>query len=375
LFLAGRMQAVIAAALALAYLVFGARMTPLEVEDTVARFAKTLRFFWLEESPRGSTTAGRLEAFWTFEDTRGAAVIDVSGNGLNGTLVNAPTVEDGAHGRFLTLNGVNQFVDLDRPRALQLTGSETIGAWIKSSSFPANDAAVVSSRGYQLGTTVDWGSRTIAFKLADANGRLMARYGKTPLALNTWYHVAGVYDAQAQTLDVYLNGEKDNGCLLGTVTNRQQVSGMNTYIGRRASETGFEFAGSIDDVQIYSRALTQREIEADFRSAPAAQSIRARTQAVNDPGDMRCPTEPQAPDSRSVGLVVTLGLLVSLSILGFAPSVSRGLLCLACFTVGFLLFPTMAPTLPAGYKWFLPVLTLAGGACVAFSIQPRERGA
>jgi len=37
------------------------------------------------------------------------------------------------------------------------------------------------------------------------------RYGMSPLAIDTWYHVAGVYDAPAQTLDVYLNGELDNG--------------------------------------------------------------------------------------------------------------------------------------------------------------------
>ena len=43
----------------------------------------------------------------------------------------------------------------------------------------------------------------------------MARYGATPLALDTWYYVAGVYDAEAKTMDVYLNGELDNGFLRG----------------------------------------------------------------------------------------------------------------------------------------------------------------
>ena len=38
------------------------------------------------------------------------------------------------------------------------------------------------------------------------------------LQLNQWYHVAGVYDAATQTINVYLNGQLDNGVLVGTVT-------------------------------------------------------------------------------------------------------------------------------------------------------------
>ena len=95
----------------------------------------------------------------------------------------------------------------------RLCGSPvTISAWIKSTSYPRDDAAIVSSHngvGFQLDTTIDRGPRTIGFKLGSPCGLLMARYGKTPLALNTWYYVAGVYNAKAKTMDVYLNGELD----------------------------------------------------------------------------------------------------------------------------------------------------------------------
>ena len=37
-------------------------------------------------------------------------------------------------------------MDLGNPAALQLTGSMTISAWINSSSFPVDDAAIVSKR-------------------------------------------------------------------------------------------------------------------------------------------------------------------------------------------------------------------------------------
>ncbi len=39
----------------------------------------------------------------------------------------------------------------------------------------------------------------------------MIRYGATTLQPNTWYNIAGVYDAATQTLHVYLNGQLDDG--------------------------------------------------------------------------------------------------------------------------------------------------------------------
>ena len=100
----------------------------------------------------------------------------------------------------------------------------------------------------------------------------MFRYGATTLQPNTWYHVTGVYDATAQTLNVYLNGQLDNGVLQGTVTASQQNSTANVTIGRRAGSTGFEFSGRIDDVRIYSRALTQAQIQADMATPLGAAS-------------------------------------------------------------------------------------------------------
>ena len=119
--------------------------------------------------------------------------------------------------------------------------------------------------GFQLDVTKDTGPRTIGFKLTNSSGGQMFRYGATTLQPNTWYHIAGVYDAATQSLHVYLNGELDDGALQGTVTATQQNSTTtNVTIGRRAGATGFEFAGRIDDVRIYGRALTVAEIQTDM---------------------------------------------------------------------------------------------------------------
>jgi len=155
-----------------------------------------------------------LVAAYAFNETSGTTASDSSGNGNTGLLTNGAVFAPGKNGNAVSLDGVNAYVDLGTPPALQITGSLTLSAWINSSSFPVDDAAVVSQRGtigYQLDTTIDTGPRTIGFKLTNSAGSNMIRYGTTAMPLNQWYHIAGVYDAATQTLTVYLNGQLDNG--------------------------------------------------------------------------------------------------------------------------------------------------------------------
>ena len=166
-------------------------------------------------SPRG---AERLEAHWRLGDLRGRRVADSSGHGLDGRFSTEPNRADDGTGQSLQFDGARDYVDLGNPTALRLAGSMSVTAWIKSTIYPRDDAAIVSSlnndtAGYQLDTTVDRGPRTIGFKVANECGRMAMRYGATPLAAGTWYHIAGVYDAEKRTMDVFLNGQLDNGFL------------------------------------------------------------------------------------------------------------------------------------------------------------------
>ncbi len=124
----------------------------------------------------------------------------------------------------------------------------------------------------------------------------MFRYGATTLQANTWYFVTGVYDAATSALHVYLNGQLDDGTLLGTVTSTQQNSSANVNIGRRPTGNSFNFNGRIDDVRIYNRALTQTEIQADMntplgspvwtpslRRAPTEMSATAQSSTSDQP--------------------------------------------------------------------------------------------
>ena len=92
----------------------------------------------------------------------------------------------------------------------------------------------------------------------------MQRYSTTVVALNTWYHVAGVYNAAARSLDIYVNGVLDDGVLSGTVPGSQFDPNLSVSIGKRSS--GWYFNGTIDEVRIRNVALTAAQIQADMNT-------------------------------------------------------------------------------------------------------------
>jgi hypothetical protein len=106
-------------------------------------------------------------------------------------------------------------------------------------------------------------------KLTSSTGAGVVRYGVTPLQLNQWYYVTGVYDAAAQSLNIYLNGSLDNGILAGTVTAGQSNSSTDVTIGQSAGAATLEFSGVIDEVRIYGSALSPAQVQTDMNSAIA----------------------------------------------------------------------------------------------------------
>src|SRR5262249_33813075 len=215
-----------------------------------------------------STPSTGLIAAYNFNEGSGTTVNDASGHGITGTVHGTTWTTGGRYGNALSFNGSSSYVDLGNPALLQITGSMTWSAWVKAGANPADDGQIVTKSnnvsGWQLKTSNDTGPQTFGTAVARANNAYAQRYSRTVRTLNVWYHVAGVYNATAQTLDIYVNGVLDNGTLSGTIPAQQVIPSVNVNIGRRSG--GFYFNGIIDDVRIYNRALSQAEIQADMNT-------------------------------------------------------------------------------------------------------------
>jgi hypothetical protein len=337
--------------------------------------ATLMSFVWhrapLLPNPRGWAEAGTLEAHWTFDEDHGSRAFDSSGYGHDGTLSGEPRRVPGIFGSAVSLDGSRDYVEVGRAVAFRLVGSMTVTAWIKPTRFPHDDAAIVSTHdgtGFQLDTTVDRGPRAIGFKLGNACGQLMARYGATPLFAGRWYHVAGVYDAHAKALDLYLNGRLDNGILLGTVTGSQRSSREALFIGRRSSNRGFEFAGDIDDVRVYSGPLTREQIDAVLQG----RSVATGPFGAPAPDHAECLSQSDQEDSQIPGAAGVLGVLVAMIYFGFLPA-ARWVPCLiASLIAGLLLLRGTSPSLPMIGSLVIPLTTVGATMTVLVSFVRRE---
>ena len=87
----------------------------------------------------------------------------------------------------------------------------TWSAWVKAAANPADDGQIVAksndASGWQFKTSPDTGAHTFAIGVSGGTNAFAQRYSTTVRSLNVWYHVAGVYNAAARTLDIYVNGK------------------------------------------------------------------------------------------------------------------------------------------------------------------------
>ena len=215
-----------------------------------------------------ASTISSLVAAYSFNEGTGTTVTDLSGNGNTGTIVGAAWTTAAKYGKALSFNGTTSYVDLGNPASLQFTGSMTWSAWTNATGTPSDDGQIIAksdnASGWQLKTSPDTGSQTFGIAVSGTGAPRTQRYSSTVRSLNTWYHVAGVYNASARTLDIYVNGVLNNGVLVGTIPSLQVSPNVNVNIGRRTG--GLYFNGIIDEVRIYNRALTQAEIQADMNT-------------------------------------------------------------------------------------------------------------
>jgi hypothetical protein len=198
-------------------------------------------------------------------------------NGNDGTLQQGTTFTQGMVGQAFSLDGVDDYVEVSHHPSLHLARELTIEAWINSAS--TEGARVIVSKWND--DTGDWSyifkdhndSDKLRIELSESvHNDLADLEGSTSIPLGTWVHVATTYDATAGMVRLYFNGVEDASLAVGSGRLIDSIL-TNLLIGAVFTGGGvFEnFAGLIDKVTIYNRALTPSEIHAIFTAGSAGK--------------------------------------------------------------------------------------------------------
>jgi hypothetical protein len=209
----------------------------------------------------GGVTPG-LIAYYPFNGNAN----DESGNGNNGIVHGAALTQDrfgnpnGAYG----FDGQSSYIAVPESPTLDITGPITIAAWIKPTV--ASGTYIVTKGDPTVGGNVyDLdiypGQVRSLFQYQGGGSATRGATGATNIVSGTWQHVAVTWDGA--TVTVYYNGQPDGTGPFSLNTDGPiTTSSMDLEIGRYYGGGLLCFAGDIDDVRIYDRALSPSEIQA-----------------------------------------------------------------------------------------------------------------
>jgi WD40 repeat protein len=205
--------------------------------------------------PRQPLFANQMIAWWKFDETNGETVIDSSGNGLDGKLVgDAKIISDIQRGNILSLDGDGDYVDCGHSSIFEITDEITVAAWIKVNKFNKPFQAIIAKGASAWRLARESDQNSLHFACGPGASRLVR--GRRDVDDGQWHHLAGVYDGTRMCL--YLDGELD---VSASATGSIDTNSEPVYIGEKSEHQGCFWDGLIDDVRIYSYALSEAEIK------------------------------------------------------------------------------------------------------------------
>ena len=234
------------------------------------------------QAPTLSGIPAGLVAYYNFNEGAGTVVHDSSGNANNGAIGGATWAASGQYGSGVTFGSCGSPVQIPPSGSLNLTSGLTMEAWVNPNSMTSGNDVILRYCGWEASCYVlEPNSNGVYVLLSTTND--YAGLTQTPgIPSGTWTHLAATYDGAA--VRVFANGvQTDSAPLTGTFPSTQTQSALNTnpyplYIGGSAMLFGYicdYFDGIVDEVRVYSRALSQAEIQNDMLPPAYALTLQA----------------------------------------------------------------------------------------------------
>jgi hypothetical protein len=177
----------------------------------------------------------------------------------HGSLSGNATYQPGAVGTGLAFDG-SPDSKMTAPNTVRTDASFSVSAWVRLNAHHDAGGVAVEQRGNAdaaFALTYHGELRKWIFVLpgADVSGGQQTAWhhvaSPDTVALGTWTHLTGTYDAFTRQLTLYVNGNP-----AGTATRQ------TPWHGGGAVQVGRQFNGGVDEVQLYDRVLGAAEVKA-----------------------------------------------------------------------------------------------------------------
>jgi len=188
---------------------------------------------------------------------------DESGNGYDGVVQGASLSENrfGIENQSFSFDGMDDYISVSNDFNFN---ELTVSVWIKQNQFAETYSAIIDR---SLTNNIGWWIEDNAVSydsLLFTGGVASGNYFRTQAARpqpNAWTHIGALYSSGNQQLFI-------NGVLVDQDVNSLmlQFPEVTMFLGKRTNSAFWD--GSIDDVGIWNRALTEDEILALYNAEP-----------------------------------------------------------------------------------------------------------
>jgi len=192
---------------------------------------------------------------------------DASGNGNNGTVTGATLTTDRFGNASKAYSFVaNSYISVPHNSAFNASADMTISAWYKTlgSGSPMDYLTIVCKRDDNFGVptsfwdlTIEVASQKMGFFLYNSVSSFDYQLSQRTVNTSVWQHVVAVI--KNNTTYIYLDGVLDSSSPI-TIPRPSNTNPLLIGWDRDTAPTSESFLGSIDDIRIYSRALSDSEI-------------------------------------------------------------------------------------------------------------------
>lgn len=218
-----------------------------------------------------------LVLYLPFDEGEGDKAADLSDFNNDGTVHGAVWV-DGVKGSALDFDG-QSYVEISDDESLDITDEITIMAWVKLPG--AGGECPVVSKG-------PWGDQP--YELTNHIGQKKAMlmmggqicWSSTLVEFNIWYHLAGTFDGEV--IKLYIDGEPAGELAWGGPMPSNDVA---LRIGMRPQQEAYAINGTVDEVAIYHRALSQDDIQVAIESGIIQAAVTTSSKLTTTWGSIK----------------------------------------------------------------------------------------
>lgn len=239
------------------------RLVEVETDFTNSNPMGTDRTFFVSAYLRTNENDCDIVGEWRLDDISGTVATDSSIYHNNGTLYNGPIWSTGQVDGALTFDGINDYVSLPIGSVINSLTNCTVSAWVKwdgsSSEQRVWDFGTGTTRYMFLTTSCVNGKPRFGITTTGGGGEEQIT-APSPLPTDQWHHMSVTIDADNHIHKMYIDGSYVAQNTSGNLDPHNLGNTNLNYLARSNYAANPYFKGSLDDIHIHDRVLSEAEI-------------------------------------------------------------------------------------------------------------------